>query len=215
MLTVLYMLFYMMQTISMGSAVYYFLYNCGDANWFGKMVSSSSIASIIGLVIAPFFVQKFNSIRKLNLIFFSTNLVIRVVFLAFAMMLNAPALTWIFALISLTCCTLGGTFNALVSEASDYTFFKTGKRIDGSMYSCTSFGTKVGGGLGSAVSGWLLASSGFDAAAVQQSASCSNMLTFMFAGVLVIITMIVVFIYYKLDVENVNKKLRASDKCLK
>ena len=209
MLAMLYLLFYMMQAISMGSAIYYFLYNCGDPNWFGKMVSSSSVASIIGLIAAPFFVKKFNSIRKMNLIFFSANLVTRVLFLVFAMMFNAPVLAGIFALISLTCCTLGGTFNALVSEAADYTFLKTGKRMDGSMYSCTSFGMKVGGGIGSAVSGWLLAVSGFDATAAVQSVSCSNMLTFMFAGVPVIITAIIVFIYYKLDVETVNKKLRA------
>ncbi len=211
MLAMLYLLFYMMQGISMGSAIYYFLYNCGDPNWFGKMVSSSSAAMVLGLVAAPFLVQKFQSIRKLNILFFSANLAFRAAFLLFAMRYQPTSLVWLFGFISLTCCTLGGTFNALVSEAADYTFFKVGKRMDGSMYSCTSFGMKVGGGLGSAISGWLLDMSGFDAAAAQQSAACSNMLTFMFAGVPVIITAIVVFIYYRLDVETANKKLRAGE----
>ena len=108
----------------------------------------------------------------------------------------------------MTMCTCGGTFNALVSEASNYTFYKTGKRLDSSMYSCTSFGMKVGGGLGSAISGWLLAASHFDAAALVQPVECSNMLTFMFAGIPLIITAIIIFIYYKMDVEKVNRQLR-------
>ena len=211
MLAILYGIVDMMQGISMGSAVYYFMYNCGDPGWFGKMVSTSSVASIIGLVLAPILVQKFNSIRKLNLLFFGINEVVRVIFLFCAMNSQAQALTWLFALLSLTMCTLGGTFNALVSEASDYTYFKTGKRIDGSMYSCTSFGMKVGGGLGSAIQGWLISLSGFAAAEAVQSASCTNMLTFMFAGVPVIITGIVLVIYYLLDVEKVNAKIRAKE----
>ena len=47
MLAILYVLFYMMMGISMGAAIYYFLYNCGDANWFGKMVTASSVGKTI------------------------------------------------------------------------------------------------------------------------------------------------------------------------
>lgn len=209
MLTVLYLLFYLMMGVSMGAAIYYFIYNCGDVGFFGKMVSVSSIASIIGLMLAPSLVKKFKSIRIINLGFFLVNLVVRIIYIIFAISNNAPVLVGMYGLVSLTCCTLGGTFNALVSEAADYTFLTTGKRLDGSMYSCTSFGMKVGGGLGSALSGWLLAAAKFDATAVAQSAGCSNMLTFMFAGIPAIITAIIVLIYFKLDVEKENLKLRA------
>ena len=208
MLTLLYVLFYMMMGISMGAAIYYFLYNCGDANWFGTMVTYSSVGSVAGLLAAPWLVQKFKGIRTLNLGAFALNFLVRVVFLILALQYKAQALVILFGLVAITMCTLGGTFNALVSEASDYTFFKTGKRLDGSMYSCTSFGMKVGGGLGSAISGWLLAASGFEASELVQTAECSNMLTFMFAGIPLIITAIVIFIYFKLDVEKVNKSLR-------
>ncbi len=209
MLTILYLLFYLMMGVSMGAAIYYFIYNCGDVGFFGKLVSVSSIASIIGLMLAPFLVKKFKSIRIINLGFFFVNLVVRIIYIIFAISNNAPVLVGLYGLVSLTCCTLGGTFNALVSEAADYTFLTTGKRLDGSMYSCTSFGMKVGGGLGSALSGWLLAAAKFDATSVTQSAGCSNMLTFMFAGIPAIITAIIVLIYFKLDVEKENRKLRA------
>ena len=47
----------------------------------------------------------------------------------------------------------------------------------------------------------------FDAAAMVQAPECSRMLTFMLAGVPLIITAIIVFIYYKMDVENVRKMI--------
>ena len=50
---------------------------------------------------------------------------------------------------------LSGDLSALVASCSEYTYLTKGKRIDGTMYSCSSFGTKVGAGIGTAVSGWL------------------------------------------------------------
>lgn len=116
----------------------------------------------------------------------------------------------LYGLCSLTNCSMMGTFNALVAEASEYTTHKTGKKLDGSMYSCTSFGMKVGSGLGSGISGWLLAASGFDAAAAVQSAACNNMLIFMFAGIPLIVTIATAVIYYFLKVEKMNTSLRAA-----
>ena len=46
--------------------------------------------------------------------------------------------------------------NAVIASCSEHTYLKTGKRIDGIMYSCTSLGVKLGGGLGTAIAGWLL-----------------------------------------------------------
>lgn len=75
------------------------------------------------------------------------------------------------------------------------------------MYSCTSFGMKVGSGIGSGLSGWLLAASGFDAAAAVQSAACNNMPIFMFAGIPLLVTVATTIIYYFLKVEKVNRTL--------
>ena len=44
----------------------------------------------------------------------------------------------------------------------------------------TSFGTKVGGGLGTAIAGWMLAASGYVQNAATQSQSCVNMLHVMY-----------------------------------
>lgn len=49
-----------------------------------------------------------------------------------------------------------GDMGAVVASCSEYTYLTKHKHIDGTMYSCTSFGTKIGGGIGVALCGWLL-----------------------------------------------------------
>lgn len=58
---------------------------------------------------------------------------------------------------------LQGDLNALIASCSEYTFLITRKRIDGTMFSCTSLGVKIDGGIGTALAGWLLAVSGYAA----------------------------------------------------
>lgn len=118
---------------------------------------------------------------------------------------NIPAMLILFALCSLTNCSMMGTFNALVAEASEWTTHKTGKRLDGSMYSCTSFGMKVGSGIGSGMLGWLLSVAGFDETLAVQTTSVNNMLVFMFAVVPVLVALGSTVIYYFLKVEKENQ----------
>ena len=77
------------------------------------------------------------------------------------------------------------------------------------MYSCTSFGTKLGGGIGTALTGWLLAASGFNGEVATQSASCLSMLHFMYLWLPVILALVITFIMTKMNVEKANKELRA------
>lgn len=75
------------------------------------------------------------------------------------------------------------------------------------MYSCTSLGVKIGGGIGTALAGWLLAASGFVANAVVQSQSTINMLYVMYLWIPMIINLIITVLLSRLKVEAANKKL--------
>ena len=108
-----------------------------------------------------------------------------------------------------------GNLNALVAECSEHTFLKYGKRIDGTMYSCTSMGLKLGGGLGIAIVGWLLDLGGFDGQLAVQSQSCINMLHFMYLWLPMIINIIIVVLLTQLNVEKANEKLRAEKAIIK
>ena len=73
--------------------------------------------------------------------------------------------------------------NAVIASCSEYTYLTKHKRVDGTMYSCTSLGIKLGGGIGIAITGWLLDLSGFDGALAVQSDSCIQMLQIMYLWV--------------------------------
>ena len=84
-----------------------------------------------------------------------------------------------------------------------------GKRIDGTMFSCTSMGLKIGSGLGTAIVGWLLDFGGFNGKLAVQSQSCINMLHFMYLWLPMLINILVALLLTQLNVEKANEKLRA------
>lgn len=59
----------------------------------------------------------------------------------------------------------------MVADVIDYGEWKTGVRLDGLTNSVTSFGMKVGAGLGSAIVGWGLAWAAYDGALGAQTAA--------------------------------------------
>lgn len=55
-------------------------------------------------------------------------------------------------------------FFAMLGDAADYSEFVNGRRATGLVYSAGSFSTKVGGGIGAAITGWVLAAFAYDGA---------------------------------------------------
>ena len=51
---------------------------------------------------------------------------------------------------------MSGSINALIAAASDYSELTTGHRVAGAFFACSSVGIKVGTGLGTAVSGFII-----------------------------------------------------------
>lgn len=74
---------------------------------------------------------------------------------------------------------MSGVF-AMTADVVDYGEWKTGVRSEGLVNSCTSFGMKVGIGLGSAVATWILAFGGYDGTLAVQSASAVAAIRFGF-----------------------------------
>ena len=74
--------------------------------------------------------------------------------------------------------------------------------------SCTSLGVKLGGGLGTAIAGWLLAASGFDKNLTVQPESCMQMLYFMYLWIPLIINLVITLVLSRMNVEAANEKLK-------
>ena len=193
-------------TLNMG--IYFMTYVLKNANLLGVFAWAINIPMIIGLLLTPTLVLKFNGMYRLNIYGYTVGTIGRLGVLIAGYMGSVPLMLASTAIAALGMSPLQGDMNALIATTSEYTFLTTGKRVDGTMYSCTSFGTKVGGGLGTAVAGWLLALSGYVGGAAEQSASTMNMLHIMYLWLPMIFNLLITILLTRLNVEKANEILK-------
>ena len=194
---------------TLGMGIYFMKYVLGDEGLFGTFSWAVNIPMIAGLLLTPTLVRKFSGMYKLNLIGYTIGTLGRVGVIIAGYMGNIPLMLGLTAVAALGMSPLQGDMNALIATTSEYTRLTTGKKIDGTMYSCTSFGTKVGGGIGTAIAGWLLAASGYIENAAVQPESCTNMLYVMYLWLPMIFNLLITIVLIKLKVEKANEELKA------
>lgn len=192
--------------INMG--IYYMTYVLKNENLFGVFSWAVNIPLIIALIFTPTLVAKWKGMYKLNLRGYMLGTGGRALVVVAGYIGSVPMMLLFTAVAALGQGPWQGDMNAVIASCSEYTYLTKNKRVDGTMYSCTSLGIKLGGGLGTAVAGWLLAASGFDGTAAVQSESCIRMLYFMYLWVPVIISFIITFVLSKMNVEQTNAELR-------
>lgn len=197
---------------TLGMGIYFMKYVLGDEGLFGTFSWAINIPMIVGLLVTPILVAKFNGMYKLNVAGYVIGTAGRLGVVAAGYMGNIMLMLAFTAVAALGMSPLQGDMNALIATTSEYTRLTTGKKVDGTMYSCTSFGTKVGGGLGTAIAGWMLAASGYVQNAVTQSQPCVNMLYVMYLWLPMIFNLIITFILIRLNVEKANKELQKQTK---
>ena len=142
---------------------------------------------------------------KVNLTGYCIAFFMRIGFIIGGLIGNIPMMLTFSVISGLCVSPVTGDLNALIAATSDYTYRTKGKRIDGTMFSCSSLGIKIGGGLGTALAGMLLEAGGYVANAPVQSASCINMLKFMYLGFPFITVIITTIILSRLKVEKANE----------
>ncbi|MBP3568600.1 MAG: MFS transporter [Lachnospiraceae bacterium] len=191
-----------------GVGTYYMTYVLGDADLMGRFATALNVPMIIGLLLVPVLVAKFGGMYKLNYRGYALATIARILVIVAAYVGNVSMMLVFTAIASLGMCPLQGDLNAVIAAASDYTYLTTGKRVDGTMYSCTSLGVKLGSGLGTAISGWLLAAAGFiEGGVAVQPESVLSMLNVMYLWLPAIFCALVTFLLTKLNVEKANALL--------
>ena len=194
--------------ISMGT--YYATYILGNQNLFGVFSWAINIPLIIALVFTPTLVAKWNGMYKLNVMSYTLATISRAL-VAVAGYMGSGNVTLMLLFTAIAALGQGpwqGDMNAVIAACSEYTWLTKHKRVDGTMYSCTSLGVKLGGGLGPAITGWLLAASHFDSALAVQPESCISMLKIMYLVIPFALDAIITFLLSRMKVEEANEKLR-------
>lgn len=194
-------------TLNMG--IYYMTYILGDASLLGVFSFAINIPLICGLMFTPILVKKLNGMYKVNLWGYVIATVARALVIVAGYMGNIPLMLLFSAVASIGMSPLQGDLNALIASCSEYTFLTKRKRMDGTMYSCSSLGVKIGSGIGTAFAGWLLAAGGYVPNAVTQPESCINILYFMYLWIPMIINLVIMLLLSRLKVEQANAALTA------
>ena len=174
---------------------------------FGVFSWAINIPLILALAVTPTLVAKMKGMYKVNKISYAFATVCRLGIVVAGYMGSVPLMLVFTVLASLGEGPWQGDVGAVIASCSEHTYLKTGKRIDGSMFSCTSFGTKLGGGIGMALSGWLLDIGGYVNNAPVQSDSCLSMMCVMYLWLPFAFDLIITVILSFLKVEEANKKL--------
>ncbi len=181
-------------------------YILGNADLLGTFSLVINVPMICGLLITPFLVKKYKGMYKLNLTGYIISTIARALVMVGGYMHNIPMMLIFTGFAAIAMSPMQGDLNALIAACSDYTYRTTGKRIDGTMYSCSSLGVKIGGGIGTALTGWLLAAGGYVANAAVQPESCINMLHFMYLWLPMILNLLITILLSRLTVEKANEE---------
>lgn len=204
--TLLFVINYLALNVSNGIGIYYARDVLGNAGIFGTLTLCFILPKMVGNVALPKLTQKFGK-WKLLIVGYILEIIGVALILAFST--NVPVI-----LAGLVLKGIGGIPHtaglfALVADVVDYGEWTTGQRIDGLTYSATSFGMKVGTGLGSAIVGWGLAFGKYDANLAQQATETIFAMKFLYAGVPLILFAIGLVIMYFTNLDKYAPKMKA------
>lgn len=190
------------------AGIYYMTYVLKNENLYGVFSWAVNIPLIVALILTPTLVGKWKGLYKLNLRGYMLAVIGRLFVVVAAYIGSVPLMLVFTALAAFGQGPWQGDMNAVIASCSEYTFLTKGKRVEGTMYSCTSLGTKLGGGLGTAISGWLLEISGFSGKLAVQPDSCIDMLHFMYLWLPLVLNILIMFLLSRMNVEETNAKIR-------
>jgi len=196
-------------TAMLNMGIYYMIYILKNEDLYSVFSWAINIPVIIAMCITPMLVERMKGLYRMNLAGYILGTAGRVGVIIAGYMGSVPLMIAFTAVAALGMAPWQGDMGAVVASCSEYTWLTKGKHIDGTMYSCTSFGTKIGGGIGVALCGWLLDISGFIKTSAVQPTSCINMLHVMYLWIPMLLSLCITFIMSRMNVEGANEKLRA------
>lgn len=184
--------------LSMLTASYYGKWILGDENLGGLLLSATLLPAILAMVLLPIFVRKIGK-RNLSLIGGVGLVAVQVL-----MIINPTNITWLLVcsvVRGLALSTLMGTIFAMVADTIEYGEWKTGTRVEGMLYSTTTFGAKVGAGLAPAVALGILGAAGYNGVAAEQATKAIDAINFLYLylPLPVLIVIPIIYLFYKLD----------------
>jgi len=97
---------------------------------------------------------------------------------------------------------------SMIGDVIDYGEWKTGYRVDGLTNSAVSFGMKVGIGIGTALTGWVLAWGKYDASLEVQGASAILSMKSMYIYIPLMLYLIAAILLYFTNMDKIYPEMK-------
>ncbi len=191
-----------------GAGIYYCTWVLKNKNLFGVFAWAVNIPLIIALIFTPALVGKWKGMYKLNLRGYILATAGRALVVVAGYLGSVPLMLLFTAIAALGQGPWQGDMNAVIASCSEYTYLTQGKRVDGTMYSCTSLGVKIGGGIGTAIVGWLLEMSGYVGTNLTQPDSAIRMLQVMYLWLPFVFEILITILLSRMNVEETNERIK-------
>ncbi|WP_207763400.1 MFS transporter [Bifidobacterium margollesii] len=187
-----------MYALTQGSLVYYAKYILNDAGYVGVLSIGYLAPCMVMLVVCAKLYEKYGKTRVLL-----AASVVSIIGYALPMLMPSS-----FGFIMFTQIVKGigygpmlGAVWALFPDTIEYGYAKTGVRNEGLLYSGGSLGQKIGVGVGTALTGWVLGWGGYDGTKAEQSASAINSIyqIYVWIPIALFVVSIVILCFYDID----------------
>jgi GPH family glycoside/pentoside/hexuronide:cation symporter len=188
-----------MSANSIQSLVYYCNWVLRNPPFIGVLMGVGTIPSILIMFAVPALTKRFSkrAVMAGSVVLMVTG------FLICGFAGTNPALVLIGTVLRYAASSPGSALLlAFGADVVDYNEWKPGYRSAGLLSACGSVGTKAGIGLGSALTGWILAISGYNGAAREQSAEALRGIAFSFSWMGLILCIVMLIPVLLMDIEK-------------
>lgn len=203
-ITLAFAVIYISLGLTSGSRIYFAKYVLGNENINGTMTVINYIPTIIGIVCVPFLTKRIGKIKALfgGFLLYATGLILMIVGPENTALIYPGLVFQGFGHAALYSCLF-----AVVGDVVDVVEWQFGIREEGLTYSVTSFGQKIGTGLGTAMLGWILALGNYDGMATVQADSALTAIKSLFIYCPMALTVVILIIFYLfLDIDKIYPK---------
>ncbi len=197
-LVVIWVVMVLGMAMGMSVGTYYMKYFLGDEVFIGYLMAVQTLTALVCMAFMNNLIKK---VGKRNVALAGAVISLSGQLL---MLLNPISLQWLMicsVIKGIGLSTGMGTMFAMVADTIEYGQWKTGTRVEGMLYSTTTFGAKIGGGIGGAVAMAILGAAHYDGLLAVQPVEAMNAIKTLYLLVpipFMIITPIV-YLFYKLD----------------
>ncbi len=192
---------YLFATVFQTAGAYYATYVLGNENMMGTLSVVNYGVTMTVAFIVPLLAKRID-VQKLSILGLCVGVAGRLVCLFGGAQNQMGIVLFGLAIAAIATAVIQTTSYTMMSSTCEYLWRKDHIRANGVIFSCSSMGIKLGGGLGTAISGFLLSAGGYVANAAQQPQSAINMLNFMFLWIPLIITIIIIAVLFFMDVDK-------------